>query len=63
MAEEPKKTIYKVPYEDAEWERNGRSNAWITLREWKAPDTYPWMKRKLANYLAPRVGLWLCKER
>ncbi len=29
------------------------------VKEWMRPDTYPWMKRKAVNYLAPRVAFWI----
>lgn len=36
----------------------GVKQTYKVLREWGWPDTYPWMKRKAVNYLAPRVAFW-----
>ncbi|WP_210168388.1 hypothetical protein [Aminobacter sp. DSM 101952] len=30
------------------------------LREWDQKGTFPWMKRRTAEYLAPRLALWAC---
>jgi hypothetical protein len=44
----------KLPY-DGEF---NFKQAWQAVREWRRPDTAPYMKRKAVRYFAPRLALW-----
>lgn len=35
------------------------AQAWRAVREWRYPDTFPYMKRKAMEYFAPRLALWI----
>jgi hypothetical protein len=32
------------------------AEAWLIIREWRKPDTFPWMRRKVVNWLVPRLS-------
>jgi hypothetical protein len=47
---------HKVPFDE---EVFGFLDAMKIIREWNASDTYPFMRKNTANYLAPRLALWV----
>lgn len=51
-----KKYRYKVPNDDKLFRL---IHCWRIIREWRTEGTYPWMRRRTANYLAPRIAWWM----
>lgn len=45
---------FKVPYKEEDFRLR---HALLVIREWRGADTYPWMRRRVMDYLAPRLAL------
>ena len=55
IVDREKKNHFKVPNDDKAFKL---AHCFCVLREWNRGDTYPWMRRRTANYLAPRIAWW-----